>query len=72
MYGYEAPRDERHVQLGRIEARGENGVLAVPNWLLTRQRSNPFHAYLVERVRGWLDVRRPADGEPVAVEAVAR
>jgi alpha-beta hydrolase superfamily lysophospholipase len=72
LYGYEAPRDARHVQLGRIEARGENGVLSVPNWLLTRQRSNPFHAYLVERVRGWLDVRRPADADAVAVEAVAR
>jgi hypothetical protein len=47
-------------------------VLSVPNWLLTRQRSNPFHAYLVERVRGWLDVRRPADADAVAVEAVAR
>ncbi|MCE3284656.1 MAG: hypothetical protein K0R70_912 [Steroidobacteraceae bacterium] len=72
LYGYEAPRDVRHVQLGRIEARGENGVLSVPNWLLTRQRSNPFHGYLVQRVRGWLDVRRPDEVEAVAVEAVAR
>jgi alpha-beta hydrolase superfamily lysophospholipase len=55
LYGYDAPRADHHVQLGRLEARGENGVLAVPTWMLTRQRSNPFHGYLVERVRGWLE-----------------
>jgi hypothetical protein len=40
--------------LGRIEIRGENGVLNVPNWMLTRQRSNPFHAYLVERIESFM------------------
>jgi alpha-beta hydrolase superfamily lysophospholipase len=57
LYGYDAAPSERHVQLGRIEARGENGVLGVPGWLLTRQRSNPFHAYLVERVEQRFGVR---------------
>ncbi|MCE3285854.1 MAG: lysophospholipase, partial [Steroidobacteraceae bacterium] len=56
LYGYDAPRTERHVQLGRIEVRGENGVLNVPGWMLTRQRSNPFHAYLVDRVERWFGV----------------
>ena len=50
LYGYAANITPRHVQLGRIEARGENGVLNVPAWMLTRQRSNPFHAYLVARI----------------------
>lgn len=50
LYGYETGPDSSHVQLGRIEARGENGVLAIPGWMLTRQRSNPFHAYLLERI----------------------
>jgi alpha-beta hydrolase superfamily lysophospholipase len=54
LYGYAAPATNRHVQLGRIEIRGENGVLNVPNWMLTRQRSNPFHAYLVERIESFL------------------
>ena len=71
LYGYDAPRDARRVQLGRIEARGENGVLSVPTWLLTRQRSNPFHAYLVARVRGWLDLRPDEVGQ-ADVEAVAQ
>ena len=50
LYGYAAERTEGHVQLGNIEAHGENGVLRVPGWMLTRQRSNPFHDYLLARV----------------------
>ncbi|MBK7902357.1 MAG: alpha/beta fold hydrolase [Proteobacteria bacterium] len=54
LYGYAAPMTNRHVQLGRIEIRGENGVLNVPNWMLTRQRSNPFHSYLVARIESFM------------------
>ena len=50
LYGYESREDLGHVQLGRIEARGENGVLEIPNWMLTRQRSNPFHSYVLQRI----------------------
>jgi alpha-beta hydrolase superfamily lysophospholipase len=50
LYGYVSREDLGHVQLGRIEAHGENGVLEIPNWMLTRQRSNPFHAYVLERI----------------------
>ncbi|MEY2919865.1 MAG: hypothetical protein RL261_1170 [Pseudomonadota bacterium] len=54
LYGYAAPPTDRHIQLGRLEIRGENGVLNVPNWMLTRQRSNPFHSYVVERVQSFI------------------
>jgi hypothetical protein len=54
LYGYAAPASDRHIQLGRLEIRGENGVLNVPNWMLTRQRSNPFHSYVMERVETFL------------------
>jgi len=54
LYGYAASATSRHVQLGRLEIRGENGVLNVPSWMLTRQRSNPFHAYLLERIETFL------------------
>ncbi len=50
LYGYVTGRRPGSVQLGRVEVRGENGVLAIPAWVLTRQRSNPFHAYLLERI----------------------
>jgi len=55
LYGYAAGAAANHVQLGRIEIRGENGVLNVPMWALTRQRSNPFHGYLIERIDGFVD-----------------
>jgi hypothetical protein len=42
------------VQLGNVAVRGENGVLKVPMWALIRQRSNPFHAYLIERIDGFV------------------
>ena len=54
LYGYAAAATTRHVQLGRLEIRGENGVLNVPGWMLTRQRSNPFHAYMLERIEGFV------------------
>lgn len=50
LYGYEAEGTTGHVQLGNVEVHGENGVLAIPNWVFTRQRSNPFHAYMIERI----------------------
>ena len=50
LYGDAPVGNPPHVQLGRLEMRGENGVLAVPGWMLTRQRSNPFHGYLLERI----------------------
>jgi alpha-beta hydrolase superfamily lysophospholipase len=54
LYGYAAPASGRHVQLGKIEIRGEIGVLNVPAWMLARQRSNPFHPYLVERIASFM------------------
>lgn len=50
LYGYLELPPTNHLRLGSIEIRGENGVLRVPMWALTRQRSNPFHAYLIERL----------------------
>lgn len=59
LYGLEPATVADHVQLGRIEVRGENGVLTLPTWVLTRQRSNPFHAYLVERLDAFVASRDP-------------
>jgi alpha-beta hydrolase superfamily lysophospholipase len=54
LYGYEAAGGTNHVQLGKVQVHGENGVLTVPDWVLTRQRSNPFYPYMIERVDGLL------------------
>lgn len=67
LYGYAAPQDRTHVQLGRIEARGENGVMAIPTWMLIRLRSNPFYPYLATRVQAFVaDGLVPAPGEVAA------
>ena len=50
LYGYEPVGEDGTVRLGRVEVRGENGLLAVPPWVLMRQRSNPFYSYLTERI----------------------
>ena len=55
LYGYQPGPLTNHVQLGHLQVHGENGVLRVPMWMLTRQRSNPFHSYLLERIDGFLD-----------------
>jgi alpha-beta hydrolase superfamily lysophospholipase len=66
LYGYEAQPTATHVQLGRVEAYGENGVLAIPSWLLTRQRSNPFFPYLLERVDRFLGGPSAHSGTTIA------
>ena len=55
LYGYEVAGPADHVQLGKLAIRGENGVLTVPMWALTRQRSNPFQAYQLERIDSFVD-----------------
>jgi alpha-beta hydrolase superfamily lysophospholipase len=59
LYGYDAVPDPARVQLGRLEARGENGVLAIPTWMLTRLRSNPFYARVAGRVRAFVAAPLP-------------
>ena len=55
LYGYEVAGPADHVQLGNLAIRGENGVLTVPMWALTRLRSNPFHSYQLERIDEFVD-----------------
>jgi hypothetical protein len=65
LYGYEPLGEDGSVRLGRVEAHGENGLLAIPPWVLMRQRSNPFHSYLTgastssSSARSALTIRRP-------------
>ena len=69
LYGYAAVQDRSHVQLGRLEVRGENGVLAIPPWMLTRLRSNPFYSYLSERTDTFVPDGAP--GTPAPASTVA-
>jgi alpha-beta hydrolase superfamily lysophospholipase len=60
LYGSEPVGEQGTVRLGRIEVRGENGVIAVPPWVLMRQRSNPFHGYLLRRIDEFIARSQPA------------
>ncbi len=51
LYGLDPdPADDFGVRLGAIAVRGERGVLVESQDALTRLSSNPFFAYLIERV----------------------
>ena len=56
------------LRLGSVEAHGENGLLAIPPWVLMRQRSNPFHSYLTGRIDEFIENAQrsydPAAGSP--------
>jgi hypothetical protein len=49
IYGGQ-PVGERQNPLGRLEVRGETGVLVVPPSLITRLRYNPFYPYQAKRI----------------------
>jgi alpha-beta hydrolase superfamily lysophospholipase len=68
LYGYAAPRDPSILQLGSVEVRGENGVLRVPGWMLTRQRSNPFHRYMIGRIEEFVLRGQLAAAPPQAAQ----
>ena len=52
MYGSVQPQGEvRHLLVGQLMLRGERDVLDISASQLMRIRSNPFHAYMLERIR---------------------
>jgi hypothetical protein len=54
VYGL-TPPPGREATLGSVEARGERGVLVVPQELLMRLRSNPFFPYLAARLTEFVE-----------------
>jgi alpha-beta hydrolase superfamily lysophospholipase len=54
VYGVR-PSGERPIPLGRLEARGETGLLVVPASLITRLRHNPFYEYQAKRIIEFAD-----------------
>jgi alpha-beta hydrolase superfamily lysophospholipase len=70
LYGSEPAGEQGTLRLGRVEVRGENGVLAIPAWLLLRQRSNPFHSYMLERIDEF-SARVQRSSAPAAIPAPA-
>jgi alpha-beta hydrolase superfamily lysophospholipase len=59
LYGEGSGSENPGIRLGRLDLRGENRTLAIPNTAMTRQHWNPFFAYLSDRTRAF--VMREAD-----------
>ncbi len=54
VYGAVPPEGDR-VFLGRMDVRGERGLLAIPDASLIRLRYNPFYSYVESRVVAFLE-----------------
>ncbi len=68
VYGSTENRKGRYegIPLGRIQPRGENGLLTVPLHQLIRLRHNPFFPYIERRVKEAIDkaLQRPRKSGP--------
>jgi alpha-beta hydrolase superfamily lysophospholipase len=58
--GYASARESWGPALGRLEPRGERGLLSLDHEFLMRLRSNPFYPYLEDRILGALAADDPA------------
>ena len=70
VYGGEEAGPSPGVSLGDLSLRGEKGVLQVPAADLLRLRYNPFHAYLRNRILGFMSLGLDPDGFCLAIEPV--
>lgn len=61
VYGYAASPGKGEVHLGRLELRGERGLLLVSSATLTRLHANPFFPYVVERILAFLQLSGDSD-----------
>jgi hypothetical protein len=60
VYGSEPDPEDTRLHLGRLEIRGERGLLLVPPAQQLRLRHNPFFGYLSRRVLEFVDARTAA------------
>ena len=61
VYGYAASPGKGGVHLGRVDLRGERGLLLVSAANLTRLHANPFFPYMVERILVFLRLSGDSD-----------
>lgn len=50
LYGDDPLSENPGIRLGRLALHGENGALSIPPAMMTRQRWNPFHAFMAQRI----------------------
>jgi alpha-beta hydrolase superfamily lysophospholipase len=54
LYGDDPRSENPGIRLGRLALHGENGTLSIPPTMMTRQRWNPFHAFMATRIAGFV------------------
>ena len=62
LYGDDPQSLNPGIRLGTLALHGENGALLIPPTMMTRQRWNPFHGFMVAKVGNF--VRAHAGGPP--------
>lgn len=55
LYGEGDGPENPGIRLGRLDLRGENRTLAIPNTAMTRQHWNPFFSFLSDRTREFVN-----------------
>ena len=70
VYGGDEAGPSPGITIGDVSLRGEKGVLQVPAADLLRLRYNPFHAYLRNRILGFMGFGPDPDGFCLSLEPV--
>ncbi|MBX3583014.1 MAG: alpha/beta fold hydrolase [Rhizobiaceae bacterium] len=54
LYGEDPNSENPGIRLGRLALHGENNTLSIPPTMMTRQRWNPFHSFMAERISAFV------------------
>ncbi|MBL8577947.1 MAG: alpha/beta fold hydrolase [Mesorhizobium sp.] len=60
LYGEDPNSENPGIRLGRLALHGENNTLSIPPTMMTRQRWNPFHPFMAERIKQFITERAAA------------
>lgn len=66
LYGDDPRSENPGIRLGRLAMHGENGTLSIPPTMMTRQRWNPFHSFMVARIAAFVRERTGTTGQQAA------
>lgn len=66
LYGDDPLSQNPGIRLGRLALHGENGALSIPPTMMTRQRWNPFHVFMTQRIGEFVRERVGASAQQAA------
>ncbi|MGI9370853.1 MAG: alpha/beta hydrolase [Hyphomicrobiales bacterium] len=55
LYGRVQPEHDNHIYLGRLDYRGERGILEISANDMLRQRWNPFYSYMLREITKFIE-----------------